>query len=333
MYILLGLSIVLAALLLFNSLASLFATFLWRIVWKRAQSLSAASCASIVFFLRTFPVALGIACVGLLLVPAYIAYEPLTSHEGVSSKLAIIAFASATGLALALLRGIASWRATSRLASDWLRNAEPIELPRVSIRAYRMQHQFPVIAIVGVLRPRLFIANQILTSLAPAELTAAILHETGHVMTYDNLRRGLMRACRDVLLMIPCGRLLDRAWVEASEAAADEYAADRGRLVALDLASALVKIARLIPVGVRPAMPAGAFLIGADEFGGVKTRVRRLMQLANEKRELHRSALISRIPMWVPLALTIMIATVTASNSHVLASIHALIEQAVYFLD
>ena len=282
MYILLGLSIVLAALLLFNSLASLFATLLWRIVGKRAESLSAASCASIVFFLRTFPVVLGSA---------------------------------------------------SRLASDWLRNAEPIELPQVGIRAYQMQHQFPVIAIVGILRPRLFIANQILMSLAPAELTAAILHETGHVMAYDNLRRGLMRACRDVLLMIPCGRLLDRAWVEASEAAADEYAADRGRVVALDLASALVKIARLIPVGVRPAMPAGAFLIGADEFGGVKTRVRRLMQLANEKRDLNRSALISRIPMWVPLALTIMIVAVTASNSHVLASIHTLIEHAVYFLD
>jgi Zn-dependent protease with chaperone function len=332
MYILLGLSIVLAALLVFNSLASLFATLSWRLLGKRANWFSAASCASIVFLLRTFPVALGISCVGLLLAPAYIAHEPVASHEGISAKLAIIAFASAIGLIFALLRGVATWRATSRLKSDWLANAAPIKLPQVGIPAYRIQHPFPVIAVVGVLRPRLFIADQIFNSLAPAELMAAILHETGHVMAHDNLRRGLMRACRDVLLMIPCGRLLDRAWVEASEAAADEYAAARGGKVALDLASALVKIARLVPVGVRPAMPAGAFLIGADEAGGIKTRVRRLMQLANEKHERHRKTQFAKMPIWLPLALTITIVAFTANKPQVLASVHSLIEDAVYIL-
>ena len=111
-----------------------------------------------------------------------------------------------------------------------------------------------------------------------------------------------MRACRDVLVMIPSGRLLDRAWLEASEAAADEYAAGRGRRVALDLASALVKIARLIPAGMKPAMPAGAFLVSAqEEVSGIKARVRRLMQLADQKRTRQGRALISRIPLWVPI--------------------------------
>ena len=333
MYFVLGLSIVLAALLLCNSCTSLIASLVWRVIGPRAvKRLSAASCASIVFLLRTFPIALGVVCVSLLLIPAYIEHEPRDAHEPVSIKLALLALVSGIGLALALFRGIATWLATSRLNSDWLRHAEPIELPQVKIPSYRINHQFPVIAIVGVLRPRLFIADQIFESLGREELRAAIEHEAGHVIANDNFRRGLMRACRDVLVMIPSGRLLDRAWVEASEAAADEYAAGRGRRVALDLASALVKIARLIPAGMKPAMPAGAFLIGIEEGSGVKARVRRLMQLADDKRLQQGRALISKIPLWVPIVLLILIAAIAANEPHVLATVHTLIEESVHLL-
>jgi Zn-dependent protease with chaperone function len=333
LYFVLGLSIVLAALLLCNSCTSLIASLVWRILGPRAVNrLSAASCASIVFLLRTFPIALGIVCVSLLLIPAYIEHEPRNGHEPVSVKLALLALVSGIGLALALFRGFAAWRATSRLNSDWLRHAEPIDLPQVKIPSYRIKHQFPVIAIVGVLRPRLFIAEMVFASLGPEELMAAIEHEAGHVVANDNFRRGLMRACRDVLVMIPSGRLLDRAWVEASEAAADEYAAGRGRRVALDLASALVKIARLIPAGLKPAMPAGAFLVGVDEVSGVKARVRRLMQLADDKRVQQGRALISQIPLWIPIVLMILIAALAASEPHVLATVHVLIEESVHLL-
>ena len=334
MFFLLGLSIVLAALLLCNSGTSLISSLTWRILGPRAVGrLSAASCASIVFLLRTFPIVLGIVCVCLLLIPAYLEHEPRDGHEPVSLKLALIACASAIGLGLALFRGLAAWRATTRLNSDWLRHAEPINVAQVRIPSYRIQHQFPVIAIVGVLRPRLFIAEQVLASLEQKELIAAIEHEAGHVVANDNLRRGLMRACRDVLVMIPSGRLLDRAWVEASEAAADEYAAGRGRGVALDLASALVKIARLIPAGMKPAMPAGAFLVSTEEeASGVKARVRRLMQLADQQRNQPGRALISRMPLWIPIVLTILVAALAANEPHVLASVHLLIEESVHLL-
>ena len=333
MFFVLGLSIVLAALLLFNSFTSLFASLTWRIIGRHAQDrLSAASCAGIIFLLRTFPIVLGIIGVSLLLIPAYIEHEPRNGHEPVSLKLAIIACASALGIALAVWRGLAAWRATSHLKSDWLRHAEPINLPQVKIPSYRIQHQFPVIAIVGVLRPRLFIAAQVFDSLRPDELIAAIEHEAGHVVANDNFRRGLMRACRDVLVMIPSGRSLDRAWIEASEAAADEYAAGRGSRVALDLASALVKIARLVPTGIKPAMPSGAFLVGPEEVSGVKARVRRLMLLAENKRAFKGRALISRLPLWVPIVMMILVAALAANEPHVLASVHLLIEESVHLL-
>ena len=60
----------------------------------------------------------------------------------------------------------------------------------------------------------------------------------------DNFKRSVMRVSRAALLLIPCGRSLDRAWSEASESAADEHAAQQSSFVALNLASALVRIAQ-----------------------------------------------------------------------------------------
>ncbi|MEK6282100.1 MAG: M56 family metallopeptidase [Acidobacteriota bacterium] len=332
MYFLLGLSIVLAAMLMVNSIASLGATLLWRVLEKYARGWSAASRATLLSTLRILPVTAGVASVGLLFAPAYLMHEPRTDHEDVSAKMAILALFSAIGIGLAIFRGIATWRVTSRLISDWLRKAQPVCFPGIKIPTYNIEHQFPVIAIVGSLRPRLFVANRVLQALTGEELKAAIAHEAGHVLHRDNLKRGLMRACRDSLLIIPSGRLLDRDWKEASEAAADEHAANRGAGVALDLASSLVKVARMIPVGTHPAMPAGAFMIGAEETAGVRTRVRRLMQIANDSREQKRSPFLSRIPTSLPIALMVLIVAVSSSEPHVLATVHSLIESVVQLL-
>lgn len=330
MYFLLGLSIVLAAMLIVNSIASLGATLLWRALERYAQSWSAASRANLLTTLRILPVIAGVASVGLLFGPAYLTHEPRNDHENVSVKLAMLALFAVIGIGLAGVRGSVTWRVTTRLRNDWLRHAQPIRVAGIDIPTYRIEHQFPVIAIVGSLRPRLFIANQVLQSLTSEELEAAIRHEAGHVRHRDNLKRGLMRACRDSLLIIPCGRLLDSAWKKASEEAADEHAARGGAGVALDLASSLVKIARMIPVGAHPAMPAGAFLAGRDETANVRTRVGRLMQLANNTRE--QQSFVFRIPPSVPMVVMVLVVGALSTEPHVLAAVHALIEEAVYFL-
>ena len=332
MYFLLGLSIVLAAMLIVNSIASLTATLLWRGMEGYARRWSAASRASLLTTLRILPVTAGITTVALLFGPAYITHEPRTDHEDVSAKLAMLALFSVIGIGLAVVRGVVTWRVTTRLRNDWLRNAQPINLAGIDIPSYQIEHQFPVIAIVGSLRPRLFIANRVLQTLTSEELEAAINHEAGHVLYRDNLKRGLMRACRDSLLFIPCGRLLDSAWKEASEEAADEHAARGGAGVALDLASSLVKIARMIPMGARPAMPAGAFIVGRDEMPGVRTRVRRLMQLANDGRDRKRAPFAFQIPTSVPIVLMVLVVAALSTEPHVLASVHAVIEDVVYLL-
>ena len=329
MFELLGICLTLAALLTLNALAALLASALWRMFRDRAEDWPAAARARLLFALRVFPPVIAVVFVGVLLLPAYIAHEPRRAVEPVSLKLGVLAVISAAGLLLALWRGVVAWVATSALVNDWLRGAEPVRVDQIPIPAYRLRHQFPVVAIVGVIRPKLFIADHLYQSLTRRELAAAIAHESGHLAARDNLKRALLRACRDALAIIPSGARLDRAWAEASEVAADEYAARGGANVALDLASTLVKIARLVPDGVKPAMPAGALLIG-DNADGIAQRVRRLTQLATiENVSTGPQTFDSKAWPWACFAAILISAILLATNPFTLLTIHNVIEIAV----
>jgi Zn-dependent protease with chaperone function len=329
MYALLGISIVLAALLTINALATLLASGLWRLMAGRAQNWAAETRARVLFALRLFPTLGAIACALILLAPSYLAHEPPDTNEVVSTKLATLAFFSAIGIALALWRGIAAWRATILLNADWQRHAVPLKLDGIEIPAYLIRHQFPVIAIVGSLKPRLFIASQIFDALNEEELAAALAHERGHLATFDNLKRSCLRACRDALTIVPCGRALDREWAEASEAAADEYAARGGAGVALDLASALVKIARIVKPHTSPKMPALAQLVGEDT-SSVVWRVRRLTELASNSRAFsERRLFTSPLVLWSSLCVFLFVLVLTAADSTLLSVMHQAIERMV----
>ena len=332
MFELLGLSLLLAALLTFNSVATLIIAGLWRLAGRAIDNWTAAARARLLFSLRILPAVLAFLTVSLLLVPAYLAHEPRHAAETVSFKLALLAIFSATGIAVSVYRGIGAHRATANLTSDWLRQGKPIEIPGINIRSYEIRHAFPLIGIVGFLRPRLFIASQVLEVLTPEEISAAVAHENGHLTARDNLKRGLLQACRDALLIIPCGRLLDRSWSEASEEAADENAARQGNGVALDLASALVKIARIIPLGARPTMPAGVFLLGDEETKGIKSRVRRLIALATSERQGSRYDVLTRLVVWAPATMLLIGFVIAATNPYLLTRVHHLIEDAVFVL-
>ena len=333
MFELLGISLLLAALLTFNSIASSLIAGLWRIMGRAADRLSAAARARLLFALRTLPAVLALLFVALLFVPSYLEYEPRHTAESVSLKLGLLAFVSATGLAVSLIRGLATYRATVNLRNNWLHQGRRIAIPGINIDTYEINHPFPLVGIVGSLHPRLFIASQVRTLLTGDEIAAAIAHENGHLNARDNLKRGILQACRDALLIIPSGRSLDRAWSDASEEAADECAAEKGNGVALDLASALVKIARMIPPGARPTMPAGVFLLGEeDETKGVKSRVRRLIDLAAMERRSATHGLATRLLIWAPGILLIAGFVIASTNTFLLSRIHFLIEHVVFAL-
>ena len=332
MYELLGICLVLTALLAVNSLASLLLTAISRLCERRLKNLSAHARAEILFALRALPPVLALICAGILVIPAYIAYEPHSTSEIVSTKLGALAFLSAAGLVFALWRGYRSWYATRYLLRGWLRVSQRLDFHDLTIPTFRIEHSFPIIAVVGSVRPRLFIASKVLDALTKEELAAAVAHERGHLIARDNLKRLVLRACRDLLMLVPVGRSLDRAWAQAAEAAADEHAARENPDRALNLASALVKIAKMVPVRERAEVPLGAYLIGAEETQGVKARIRRLLDIASDgidKRD-HRSLI--RTAQAISMIGFALFAVATASNPRVLIGVHQIIEHTVALL-
>jgi Zn-dependent protease with chaperone function len=333
MYELLGICLALSALLALNALMSLVVGTSWRLFAPALRNLSAGLRAELLFTLRISAPAIAIIAVAAVFVPAFITHEPYATGEVVSKKLAALAILSAAGVALALARAIRSWFATRSLLRDWLVSAKPIQVAGVTKPTYSLPHSFPIIAVVGTFRPRLFIAERVLKSLTEDELAASIAHECGHLNARDNLKRSVLRICRDVLMLVPCGRSVDRAWAEAAECAADEHAAQGSPRIALNLASALVKIAKMIPLKSQAAMPLAVFLVGVEEGRGIKARVSRLLDLASRDygRGYGDSTVVKILPA-IALAALVTLGIAVASHPSALVNVHTMIEQVVQLL-
>lgn len=331
MYEMLGICLALAALLAVNACASALAALVWGAVRSRAAGMRADARAHLLFSLRVLPSALAAAFVFALVIPAYVLMEPAHTQEVVGLKLFLFAAVSAAGVLLALWRVAGTWRATRRFEREWMSRAEPVSVEGMTTPAYKIRHRFPVIAVVGVLRPRLFIASQIFDELTPEELSAALAHERGHVAARDNLKRALLRAGEDALLVAPLGRGLARTWRKDSEMAADEFAASESPGAALNLASAIVKISRMIPAGARPTLPAGAHLLGEDE-AGLSKRVRNLLKLASAGVRGRARARRRPVLAW-SCRLSLVAAFVLAvTQTEILALTHTAIEHVVAYL-
>jgi Zn-dependent protease with chaperone function len=334
MYYLLAITLALALLLVLNLLVSLAASLAWRVLSPLVENWSARRRAQVIFGLRIQPIAGTFIFITAFLLPSYFLFEPHSSDEVVSAKLALLALISAVGIGTALRRVLKTMRVTRRLTADWLSGAETFTLPNVSLPVYIINHPFPVFAIIGTLRPRIFIARQVLETLDESEIAASITHEFGHLAARDNFKRLLLRICRD-LLIISYGEKLDRAWAENVEAAADEYAARAGgKQTALNLASALVKIARLAPADSNPALPASAFLIEGRSCCDVTWRVRRLLEIAASAEFFEKQRRFGAdFPLpWVYSSVILVFILFLATDHGFLQKVHFFMELLVAFI-
>jgi Zn-dependent protease with chaperone function len=326
MYGLLAVSLSLAGLLVIHTVASLLAPLAWRACSRSAESWRPSTRARLLLLLRLAPGVAAALAVGGVLLPAYLHHEPRQTTEIVTLKLGIPAVLSLCVIGYAIWRGCKTHLVTRRMIRNWLQHAEPVDVGNAAIPAYRFPHSFPVIAVVGVFRPRLFIARQVFQSLSRDEIAAAVAHENGHLAAWDIVKSGLLRWCRDLQSILPLGRRIDRAWIGAAELAADEHAARHGASVALDLASALVKVARLAPREVGPTAPAGAALFVQD-MGSISRRVLRLIQLAARVNGLpQESPLLPRFALGACFSSLVIASMVMVYHSDFLVVIHSAME-------
>lgn len=228
----------------------------------------AARAARRLLALRVLPAVAGAALALFVVLPAFIAFEPRDGDETAGATFWLLALAGGVAVAQGLARGLAAWCASRRLRRLWTREGRPLELLGAPVPAYRIRHSFPVVSIVGIVRPRLFVADQVLEGLTSAELRAVLAHEAGHVRAADNLKRLLVRLC-PALPWRAAARALEERWEQAAEEAADARSG-----AALDLAAALLKTARLAPAGARMELPVASLHKGS----ALARRVRRLTE-------------------------------------------------------
>jgi Zn-dependent protease with chaperone function len=225
-------------------------------------------------FLRIFPSLFAVLVVGGLVLPSFLRLEPRDTPERVSASMSALACVGLLLLLAGPVRGLLSLLSTRRLWKRWQGNALSIEIPGIALPAFAVNEAFPIVSLVGCFRPRLVVARSVLEACDGAELAAVLAHEAGHHQRRDSWVRLLLRACPDVLSMTPWAGRLERSWAEAAEQDADERAARTGPTRALDLASALVKVARLAGARRSPAIATAALYRGESVAG----RVARLLE-------------------------------------------------------
>jgi BlaR1 peptidase M56 len=240
---------------------------------SRGRWLRFVGSASSLFQLRLLP-----ACVSTIaLVAAVVSFARFEPREGEErTALVLVAFAC-LGAVTWIAMGARVWRsyvASRRAWRQWVAVGRPLDWPDHAVPAYAIASTFPIVAMVGIVRPRIIVAENVLAACSPLELEAIVAHERSHLRRRDNARRLLMWASPDILMWTTAGRRLVAKWQTATEEEADDEAGRGCPERRLHLAEALLRVARLAPPGVAPVdLPASALYRGED----LADRVRRLV--------------------------------------------------------
>ncbi len=246
-------------------LAALVAV-IWRAggrAWSRPQTLLA---------LRLLPAAGALFIALGVVLPAFVAFEPAHEREAVGLPVTALAALATALLASGFARGWRAWRATRRLLERTLPTGRRLSVDGRTVEI--LETSEPLVGVVGAFRPRFLAARRVLEACEPGEFRQVLAHESAHVAAADNLKLFASVASPDLLAWSPLGRALTMRWRLAAEYAADERATGGDRRRRLELASALLKVARLTP----PQCCEGAPLqlsVAADDVAG---RVRALLE-------------------------------------------------------
>jgi hypothetical protein len=238
------------------------------VVARSVTRRSSASRAASWLWLRLFPAAGALVFAAVLVLPTFLYYEPSHTDEPLRRTMILIAAGGALVVSRAVWRVAATWLATRRLARRWTRDGRPLPDLAPGLPSFAIDEPFPTVAIVGCRRPALFVSERVFEECTSDEIRAMVSHERAHILSRDNLKRLLLRGCPG----LPFASRLDEAWSVAAEEAADATAAANDPDRRLDLANALIRLARLAPA---PDLPAG---VSAFYHGGtIETRVRLLL--------------------------------------------------------
>jgi Zn-dependent protease with chaperone function len=270
MFALRGIAVALTFFVLFYCLLSALVLAAWRSL-QRLQ-VTERSRAGLLFAARVLPFVASVAMTLAFVVPSFQLLEPrsITVDEGIGAMPLALGVCALLLIACGCFRVIAAHTITSRVVAGWLDGARPLGVDAVAptvgqTLAFHSIGGAPPVTLVGVHKPRVLVSESAVALLSHDELHIALKHEDAHLRARDNLKKLVFRFCP-----FPGMAKLESAWSQTAELAADDAAVSNAD-DALDLAAALVKLSRLLPVGAAPVCTVG-FVTGS-----IGTRVERLL--------------------------------------------------------
>ena len=285
MFVLRGIAVSLTFFVLFYSCLSALVVVSWR--WLRWLHAAEQSLADLLFLLRVLPLFASITLTLAFVVPSFQLLEPRATDEGTGTV------PLALGITALLLIAWGSWRVisaqarTARIVARWLEGSRPLETGAETV-TLRSRRQAPPLMLVGMGKPRVLVSDATVELLDHDELSIALKHEHAHIRSWDNLKKLGIR-----FSPFPGMGSLETAWSQAAELAADDAAVSNAN-DAVDLAAALVKLSRLVPVET-PIEAAPACTVGFVT-GSISARVARLLAWDETKQSRQ-----IRIPRWLAI--------------------------------
>ncbi|MFZ0637090.1 MAG: hypothetical protein WA755_15725 [Candidatus Acidiferrales bacterium] len=238
-----------------------------------AENMSPRLGARFLFILRVFPVCFALISVLGLCVPSFLLFEPQEYAERVSL---FCTGAALLGLAIWVISMFRSSYAVIRsvLYARHARAAgQTTCIPGQTSPVSVLPAGPPIFALAGIVSPRVVFSREVQLALSAQELDAALRHEGAHRISRDNLKRLFLLLAPEVMPFSRCFAALEHGWARLSEWAADDDATGGDPQVALSLAGALIRVARL---GAAPRLPLAALLV--DE-SNLSARVNRLLRM------------------------------------------------------
>ncbi|HSZ63163.1 MAG TPA: M56 family metallopeptidase [Terriglobales bacterium] len=258
--------------------------------WHSVKVLRARerSIARTLFSLRILPIAASVVITLAFVVPSFQMLEPrsMDIDEGMGAIPFALGICALVLIVWGCFRVIVAQTKTTSVVARWLDRAHPLNVDAAAqMVTLRATGDIPPLTLVGVRRPRVLVSESTVALLSRDELRIALKHEFAHMKSRDNLKKLVFRCCP-----FPGMATLESAWSQAAELAADD-AAVSSLDDAVDLAAALVKLSRLVPVEAAPVCTVG-FVTGS-----IGARVARLLAW-NERcqSQPHRGRLWYLIP-------------------------------------
>ncbi len=308
------LSLSFAAFFLVHLAIGLAAAWFAPIAIRMAARMHPRAAARFLLTIRLFPCMSALVIVAALCVPSYLRFEPAAAAEDVGMACLAAAFLTIAIWSISFARAGRAWSDSRRYLRQCERTGNQLDLagePALVVKG-------TAVALAGLIRPRVIVAEEVVKTLSSDQLDAALRHERAHATSRDNLKRLLLLLTPDVLPFFRAGfDRAERAWAKFTEWSADDRAVAGDASRSLSLAAALVRVARM--GGVRQPSPLITPLVGED----LTARVDRL---------LHAAPQIEKPDRWTPAILAsaaAVLATVLLQPA-ALSSIHRLLERLIH---